>query len=156
MAELRRLPGVFAAVATGCAFGLVDLKSGMPMSKSWEFVTSSPYVAFEISRKCAGGHRHQAAVNDRAYATQVYPPALVSAIHRGMERQLAHDRAGLAPAWVATNEEDPPVEDALGRRKATVDAAIRRLHVNLGHASLPVMMRHLKHANASEFALTRL
>ena len=48
-------------------------------------------------------------------------------------------------------DQEPKTTDAdkaLGRRTLTLQSAFRRLHVNLGHAPVPTMIRHLKHANA--------
>ena len=160
MAALRSLPGIYAVSAVGCAFGLRDDRSGRLMSKAWEFVTSSPHVAFEVGRACTRDHDHQPAVCDRALATQVYPPSLVAALLRGMRRQHLSDRH-VPPSVSVFAADDDEIdgndgdENDLGQQRASLDAPLRRLHVNLGHASLPVMLRHLRHANASKAAMAR-
>lgn len=51
MTTLRSLPGVFSGVATGCTFGLRCPDTNKLLSKSWEFVTSSPMVAYAVHRR---------------------------------------------------------------------------------------------------------
>ena len=44
-------------------------------------------------------------------------------------------------------------ENLTGPERTSLSAALRRFHVNLGHASVPGMIRILKHAGAKEHVL---
>ena len=47
----------------------------------------------ELDRRCRGGHLHGALLGGgRAGRAAVYPPCLVKAILRGMQKQLEQDR----------------------------------------------------------------
>lgn len=51
------------------------------------WLTNSPEMAQCIAGKCEGGHRHVHLIS-RARAAQTYPPKLVSAILKGIRREL--------------------------------------------------------------------
>ena len=59
-------------------------------------------------------------------------------------------------AALSMEEEAEDTQATVGRKKASVDVVLWRLHVNLGRAELPTMLRHLTHANATSFAIERI
>ena len=159
--------GVYTGTATGCAFDLCDPVTGDFMTKAWRFVTSAFQLAKAVHQRCPGGHAHQrtegsAAGIRRTTWTQVYPIRLVRCMLRAWSRQRALDmRAHACPVEVededaAEAEEGPPPpapDDLCPRRRLSLEGNLRRLHVDLGHAPVSTMLRHLRHANATPEAL---
>ena len=84
------------------------------------------------------------------------------AMLRGMQRFAEGERAradfcdAVATLAVDDDAETEPTHDVfIHRRQQTIDEALWSLRVNLGHASLATMLRHLKHANATPAAMER-
>ncbi|CAK0820028.1 unnamed protein product, partial [Prorocentrum cordatum] len=172
---LTELPP-FIAEAAARRFGKLGRASGVPLAKVWRFASDLPEVAEEVDRQCRGGHEHQDAMESaggtkRSVRPQIYPDRLAKALVRGayrarMETQ-SHTRQTAVHEAEATgvgDQEDDEEADIEGKgrltrddlyhgRPQTIEAGLRRLHVNLGHAPAPTTMRHLRHANATEAAL---
>ena len=120
----------------------------MFFGKKWQFMTNAEEMAQELDRE--------------AYGHWWRPQPLIMAMLRGMQRFAEGEcvRADFCDA-VATlavddDAETEPTHDVFfHRRQQTIDEALWRLHVNLGHVSLATMLRHLKHANATPAAMER-
>ena len=59
-----------------------------PARKRTKFMTNSPCIAEELSKRCKGHHVHQELINGRAKAAAVYPEPLCKAICIGLMREL--------------------------------------------------------------------
>lgn len=83
------LPGVGATVCDQCAFGLVtpDENGTMtPALKPTMFMSNSPIMLRELTRRCDGTHSHQPLLGCRASAAENYSMDLVIAMVRGMAK----------------------------------------------------------------------
>ena len=79
-------------IAHMCRYGMYskDHNGIGKVKKPTGFLTNSPYLRDQLSRKCLGGHRHVQLVGGRAHACQVYPDKLCRAILRGVRLELVH------------------------------------------------------------------
>eukprot|EP00438_Fugacium_kawagutii_P020699 Skav229155 [mRNA] locus=scaffold2275:264912:272030:- [translate_table: standard] len=138
-----------------CAVGLKDRSSGLLFGKKWRFVTSNPTIALVLSRfKCDGKHEHQTVEGSsggqlRSVQSQVYPPKLVNAILGAIAMSESHETACMAISQQSVQMDGPLNRES--RQK--VETAIRKMHVNLGHASSEDMLRILRHHRASSQVL---
>ena len=136
-----------------------------------------PAVARDLDRQCIGGHEHQEVMGSaggmkRSTWSQIYTESLSKAAMRGLSqfrvKEPTEDVFGvedeepgseLAEDGEGHEESAEPVR--VGRnalyhgRPQGLESSIRRLHVNLGHASNAIMLRYLRHANATQEALRR-
>ena len=85
--KLCRDAGVYVTVADQCRYGLTSIgpEGKGPAQKPTKFMTNSPCIAKELSRRCpnrmthsAKAHKHVHLMNGRAKAAQEYPSALCS------------------------------------------------------------------------------
>ncbi|CAK0882257.1 unnamed protein product [Prorocentrum cordatum] len=148
---LTELPP-FIAEAAACRFGKLDRVSGAPLAKVWRFASDLPEVAEEVGRQCRGGHEHQDVMGSaggmkRSVWPQIHPDRLAKAEAMGVGDHGEDEEAD------TEGKERLTRDDLYHGRPQTVEAGLRRLHVNLGHVPVPTMMRHLRHANATEAAL---
>ena len=90
MRRIMELEGVYTIQAPMCKWGMTseDGEGLGYVRKETQWVTNSPELAKTIEGKCDGSHRHVHLINGRARYAQVYPPKLVSAILRGIKREL--------------------------------------------------------------------
>ena len=85
--------------------------------------------------------------------SQFYPVKLCRKLLEGMTLQIDVDHLQQVAASVLGVGDD----DMLERSKALgLDAAVRRFHVNLGHATVPDMIRILKDAGTAEQVLAKV
>lgn len=131
-----------------CAVGLLDKGNKLPFGKKWRFMTSSMTVAAVLEPLvCQGCPQHQVVEGSsqgqlRSIQSQVYPKRLVRKIlgALAMQDQVATACYPLSQATIQR-----PVQHE-GRKR--VEAALRKLHVNLGHCSTADMLRILQHHGA--------
>ena len=134
-----------------CAVGLTDKESGKLFGKKWRFMTSSMAVASMLEPLiCDKTHEHQVVEGSsggqlRSIQTQAYPKKLVRKIMGGFRmHDVVHDHC------CAVSQETVQVQGSLkGEGRRRVERAIRKMHVNLGHASVDDLHRILKHHGAS-------
>ena len=134
-----------------CAVGLKDKESDKLFGKKWKFMTSSPAVATMLEPLvCDRSHEHQVVEGSsggvmRSIQTQVYPKRLVRKILGGFRmHEITEDHC------CAISQETIQVTGALkGEGRRRVETAIRKMHVNLGHASTDDLHRILRHHGAS-------
>ena len=90
MRRLMAIPGVLATVADQCQYGLMsaDGDGPGPAKKATRFLTNSPRISEELSKRCPGNHRHVHLTGSRAAAAQRYPKGLCEAFCRGAAAQL--------------------------------------------------------------------
>ena len=90
MKKLQALPGVSTVQAPMCKWELTaeDGQGIGYVRKETQWVTDSREVAEAIAGKCDGRHRHVQLINGRARQAQIYPPKLVSAILKGIKKEL--------------------------------------------------------------------
>ena len=163
MKRLLRKPTVRVGVTSGCSVGLRHPISGILLSKRWKFVTSSPEIANQLSLPCQGGHAHVRTEGGSPLPglgvslprwTQVYPIKLIKRILQGISKaSVIQDGGEEVEACAVDDDDDGGGGEACPRRPQSFGAALRRLHVNLGHATTATMLRHLRHANASPEAI---
>eukprot|EP00435_Cladocopium_sp_Y103_P001390 s2644_g1.t1 len=131
-----------------CAVGLLDRGSKLPFGKNWRFMTSSLTVAAMLEPLvCQGCPQHQVVEGSsqgqlRSIQSQVYPKKLLRKILGGfaMQDQVTTACYPLSQATIQS-----PMKSE-GRRR--VEAALRKLHINLGHCSKADMLRILQHHGA--------
>ena len=80
------------SVADLCMYGMKTWdktgKLGARARKRTKFMTNSPCIAEELSRRCKGEHVHQPLVDGRAKDAAIYPEPLCRAICVGLIREL--------------------------------------------------------------------
>eukprot|EP00435_Cladocopium_sp_Y103_P051560 s1160_g16.t1 len=133
---------------SACAVGLLGKVNKKPFGKKWKFMTSSVSVATMLEPLvCTGDHEHQVVEGSsggqlRSIQSQVYPKKLVKKILGGfaMQDQVESVCMPLSQATIQS-----PIKSE-GRRR--VEQAIRKMHINLGNASVADMLRILQHHRA--------
>jgi len=85
--------GVVITVADQCMYGLKTWSKDrsikyMPAIKITKFMTNSPCIAEELSRRCKGQHVHQQLMDGRAKEAAIYPEPLCRAICVGLIREM--------------------------------------------------------------------
>lgn len=136
---------------SACAVGLKDRESGQLFGKKWRFMTSSAAVATMLEPLvCDRSHEHQVVEGTsggimRSVQAQVYPKRLVRKILGGFRmREVVDDRC------CAISQETVQITGPLkGEGRRRVETAIRKMHINLGHASTDDLHRILRHHGAS-------
>ena len=96
MMSLEKLRDVIKVRGDQCQYGLTTKVGGGsnevgPALKPTGFLTNSPYLATELSRRCAGNHTHIPLMSGRAAAAAEYPDGLCRAICVGLQKQKRHD-----------------------------------------------------------------
>ena len=94
--EIRKMAireGVTVTVADQCMYGLKTWSENKkrydtPARKRTKFMTNSPCIAEELSKRCKGKHVHQPLVDGRAKNAAIYPEPLCRAICVGLIREL--------------------------------------------------------------------
>ena len=140
-----------------CAVGLRDPSTRKLFGKKWSFLTNAGGIAMEMSKlQCDGQHEHQRVEGTaqgqlRSVITQGYPHKLVRRILCGFAANEHQEQLCLAISQA-------DVQYKVGEKTDTarVFNAIRKLHVNLGHASQTDMMRILKHHSAQPCVLEQV
>ena len=133
---------------SACAVGLLDKVNKLPFGKKWRIMTSSMAVATMLEPLvCSGDHQHQVVEGSsggqlRSVQSQVYPKKLIRKILGGFAMSDQIDSVCL-PISQSTIQSPMKAE---GRRR--VELALKKLHVNLGHASVADMLRILQHHRA--------
>lgn len=89
----------------------------------------------------------------RSIQTQQYPKKLIRPILVGYHREEACDMCWAVSDGVPNEKDDPELRSESKRK---IDQAIRKMHLNLGHASTKDMVRILRHAGAQEAVLQRV
>ena len=141
----------------GCAVGLRDKASRKLFGKKWKMMSSSMAIIYMLEPLvCTGDHEHQVVEGSsggqlRSVQSQVYPPKLIKTILGAfaMEESIA--------TWcmpISQQTIQPEVTSGVkGESRRKIMLAIRKLHVNLGHASTADMLRILRHNGAQDAVL---
>ena len=90
------MKNVLMVTADQCEFGLTVKAKGIErlVKKATKFLTNSPEIAKELSRRCSHNHDHmQLKGGNYCKQAQRYPPALCDAICRGAAREQAYRRS---------------------------------------------------------------
>ncbi|CAE8643680.1 unnamed protein product, partial [Polarella glacialis] len=130
---------ILLSTVPGCSVGAKDKVSGVLFSKAWKFMTSSVALAALLDKlECRKDHEHQVIEGSsggvpRSIQSQCYPPRLAQYLLKGIAQQATFDDLS---------------SEVLMTGQLTTDTALKRMHVNLGHASIPDMLRILKHSRA--------
>ena len=97
--EVGRMEGVVTVKADMCQFGLMTRgKAGEGYArKPTRFMTNSPLVAVELSRRCPGNHEHIPLMEGRAAAAAACTDSLCRAMCRGVVRQKVCDQTHTRP-----------------------------------------------------------
>ena len=123
-----------------CSVGLRDRESKKLFGKERGFLTNGPGIVSMLSRlRCTGDHEHQVVEGRsgeqlRSIQTQVYPPKLINSILGGFacsEKYESLEEKGISK-----------------QSRERVHNAVKKMHINLGHASMDDMLRILKHHGA--------
>ena len=91
--QMAKEEGVVITVADQCMYGLKTWSKDrsikdMPARKRTKFMTNSPCIAEELSRRCKGQHVHQQLMDGRATEAAIYPEPLCRAICVGLIREM--------------------------------------------------------------------
>ena len=137
---------------SACAVGMRDPESKLLYGKKWRFITGSRMIALALEKlHCDGKHMHQPVEGSskgmmRTIRTQVYPQKLLKAIlgAYAVSESVSCDCLAISQATIQDTE-----KTLKGENRRKVELAIKKLHVNLGHASRDDMMRILKHHQAA-------
>ena len=138
-----------------CSVGLKDKESDKLFGKKWRFMTSSSAVATMLEPLvCSRDHEHQVVEGSsggvmRSIQTQIYPKRLIRKILGGFRmHDVVEDHC------CTISQETVQVTGPLkGEGRRRVETAIRKMHVNLGHASTDDLHRILRHHGASSEVL---
>ena len=88
--------------ANGCAFGLREEKSGLPIRKPWLIKTTSKVVARAVSRTCPGTavhpHHHECVGGSVARNSGFYPSALCDVIFKAVKEMDMAEANSVIPA----------------------------------------------------------
>ena len=90
--QWRRSKTFYFVKADQCEFGKTVKEKGREhlIQKTTGFLTNSPEIAKELSRRCSGDHQHiQLKGGNLTKQAQVYPPELCKAICRGAAREFS-------------------------------------------------------------------
>ena len=142
-----------------CALGVRCPETQKLYGKAWRFVTSSRGIGLQLAPyHCDHQHEHQPVEGSsggqmRSIQTQQYPKKLIRSILVGYHREEACDMCWAVSDGVPNEKDDPELRSESKRK---IDQAIRKMHVNLGHASTKDMVRILRHAGAQEAVLRRV
>ena len=137
---------------SACAVGMRDPESKLLYGKKWRFITGSRMIALALEKlHCDGRHVHQPVEGSsggmmRTIRTQVYPQKLLKTILGAFALSESVDSDCLAISQATIQQTEPTLK---GENRRKVELALRKLHINLGHASRDDMMRILKHHQAS-------
>ena len=105
-------PRVGSVLAYQCQYALTTTGADgrkRAIRKTTRFMSSSPEILKELSRRCPGGHEHDRMEGGRiTSASAIYPPGLCRAILRGAESQRLLD--GLL-ASSGVRHSDPPMSE---------------------------------------------
>ena len=120
--QLMDLDEVILVAADQCRFDLRSL-DGNSHKKPTGFLTNSPAIAEQLSRRCDGSHEHEQILGNnhggsRARQAQEYPPKLVDAILRGYKNEINQEKevhvtgvAGLYQEWHQRQCRQPALEE---------------------------------------------
>lgn len=177
LGSLHRKFGVFRI--DQCAYGLKCPDTNLPIQKATGLMVSRPEVANHMNR-CPGCSQHRVVAGQLKSGQSVssfvakYPPRFVKAIVNAFQKEgmpLDHECFELEQVpltdlgveclvgeEVVTEDfpdRDPvaPEESSTVKIDPKIRQAIHKLHCNLGHPSLPDLLRILKHAKASSEAI---
>lgn len=133
---------------SACAVGLRDKDTGKLFGKKWGFITNAPGIVAMLDRlQCDHSHDHQLVEGKsggqlRSIQTQVYPKKLINSILGGLACNERFEHLCLPVSQADVQDESPELS------KGSLDRirnAVKKMHINLGHASLEDMVRILKH-----------
>ena len=137
---------------SACAVGMRDPESKLLYGKKWRFLTGSRMIALALEKlHCDGRHSHQPVEGSsggmmRTIRTQIYPQRLLKIILGAFAVEESVQSECLAISQATIQETEKTLK---GENRRKVELAIRKLHVNLGHASRDDMSRILKHHQAA-------
>ena len=89
---MAQIKDILFVKADQCEFGKTVKEKGKEhlIQKTTGFLTNSPEIAKELSRRCSGNHQHlQLKGGNLTKQAQVYPPELCKAICRGAAREFS-------------------------------------------------------------------
>ena len=145
--------GQTSVAVPACAVGLRDKSSRRLFSKRWRFLTTSPALRAALERlHCSGDHEHQTVEGAsggvaRSIQSQMYPTKLIHIILGSLAEQDQQQSLCAAISQAVIQ----PI--ATGEKRRRIELAVKKLHVNLGHASIEDMTRILRHHGAQEDVL---
>ena len=90
--QLQSKYNLYRAVTKGCAVGLKDLKSGLPLQKGWRILTTQKRLAeaMELPCKCLKHKGHGKCEGPSATASARYTPDYVRRAARVLCQELSH------------------------------------------------------------------
>lgn len=150
--RLESQQGVFGVSVDQCQYGLRDPESGKPYKKPTKLLTNVE-EANCMHRKCDGKHEHQRVEGmtrvagkwvSRSRCAQVYPKDLCQILVNVCDRYKKRKEQEML---------DVHASEFLTDDAKSLEASVRRAHVNLGHPSKERFLHMLKSAGAGEKAI---
>ncbi|CAK9112618.1 unnamed protein product, partial [Durusdinium trenchii] len=159
--RLEQTGDLYCGHANGCAFGLREEKSGLPIRKPWLIKTTSKVVARAVSRTCPGTavhpHHHECVGGSVARNSGFYPSALCDVIFKAVKEMSMAEANGVIPACAypvfGTGDMEPErpkktYEPLNEKEKRGVLQMLERLHKKTGHPSNAALSSCLRHRGA--------
>ncbi|CAK9112566.1 unnamed protein product, partial [Durusdinium trenchii] len=159
--RLEQTGDLYCGHANGCAFGLREEKSGLPIRKPWLIKTTSKVVARAVSRTCPGTavhpHHHECIGGSVARNSGFYPSALCDVIFKAVKEMSMAEANGVIPACAypvfGTGDMEPErpkktYEPLNEKEKRGVLQMLERLHKKTGHPSNAALSSCLRHRGA--------
>jgi hypothetical protein len=70
----------------GCAYGLTQLKDGLPILKPWRVMTNDAELVLALNLRCSKDHQHGSCEGKNASASAHYTHDMVQAIHKAWRK----------------------------------------------------------------------
>ena len=141
MKQLRRyLP--LTTVVDGCAYGLQNPATGVPLRKPWRIISNCSGIIDKLNERCPG-HVHDRIQHSLTRGTERYPMRFVKSLIAGL---LTRPLIGSGQEVMLTD----PIESTFTPALLT---AIKTLHSNLGHPSSRALARSIRLTGGSDEAV---
>ena len=108
------LEGVERVVGDQCQYGLRVRPEEELNMKPTGFLSNSPRIRNQLSRRCSGDHPHQHLMGGRAKKAEEYPPKLCQAMIRGLKEEITDSEVWIVnEEWLGEGEDEGDLEDML-------------------------------------------
>ena len=142
-----------------CAYGMKTLDGSGTLRKGMRFLCTHPKFVEVLGKKCPGGHEHVRVEGKQTAHSGTYPVDFARKVVRALGEVESQGRqevlvAGTRPVRAEDGGDDREHgADQItfnGSVPGRTQAALRRLHQNLGHPSGRELERHLRMCGANE------
>ena len=146
-----------------CAVGMVCKESGLPVLKPTRVVTSDAGLVAALHMCRCPGHAKHAHLEGKSKTSEAetYPKPLCQVVAKYLKSRdpdvlVTHDGGDEADSERESDQEGGDAEpEQRPVRQADFRAMVQKLHVNVGHASVPQMLRLAQRAKAPQALISR-